>query len=705
LKPPLSFVLRYVHITQLKNLNMINKKIHLVIFLFLSFCSYAQIDELKIPFSEPVPVINFGIANSFILKNGLTVLVYPNHKSPKVAIILQIDNPPRLLKENKGVDALLSKMLGNGTTTLPKDKFNEEIDLYGASLYFWDKGASLNVLSEHFPRMLQLMADGAIYPNFNQSDFEKEKASYLANLKSDENNVRSVSRKVQQVFLFTKDYPFGEIIKEENIDNVTLNKVKEYYKSNFIPNKAYLVIVGDVNLSNVKKKVINLFSKWQSGIVDEITYPQPKNSVKTEIDFINMPNAVQSEITVSNIINLKMNSPDYFAALLVNEILSEVLPARLNGSLRVKHGYTHGSYSTISSSKYVGSFKANASVHNEVIDSAIVQLINELNKIRDYKVTKQDLENAKASYIETFSKGSEKLETIAKFALTIKKEKLTNDYYTTYLQKINAVTLNDVQLAAKKYIKPKRAKIIVVGNGLDEIYKLEKLPYKIVYYNKFGEPSSKPDLSKPIPKGITVDSIFSMYFKAIGGREKLKNIKGIVINSEAKIHNVKIEIEEKRMVPNKYSKSTKIMGKSIGKTVFNNDKGFEIHGDEKEYLDGEQLINVKREVPVFPELEYLNENSKLLKIVAVKGNYAYEVTVNNGFNVYYDVKSGLKVKQVKFGILSNGKKYKIITFFSDYRAINGVKFPFQINLNVSHQHFNYKVTSIKINSNVNEDDF
>jgi len=684
---------------------MINKKIHLVIFLFLSFCCYAQIDELKLSLSEPAPKINFGIASSFILKNGLTVLVYPNHKSPKVAIILQIDNPPRLLKENKGVDALLGKMLGNGTTTIPKDKFNEEINFYGASLYFWDKGVSLNVLSEHFPRMLQLMADGAIYPNFNQSDFDKEKASYLASLKSDEKNVRSVSRKVQQVILFTKDHPFGEITKEENIDNVTLDKVKEYYKSNFTPNNAFLVIVGDVNIKDVKKMVVNLFSNWQNAVVVKSKLPEINNVATTEIDFVNMPNAVQSEITVSNIINLKMNSPDYFAALLVNEILSGDLPARLNGNLKVKHGYAHSTYSTISSSKYVGSFKATASVGNEVIDSAIVQLINELSKIRDYKVTKQDLENAKASYIETFIKSSEKQETIARFALNIKKEKLTNDYYTTYLQKINAVTINDVQLAAKKYIKPKRAKIIVIGKGLSDIYKLEKLPYKIVYYNRFGEPSIRPYLSKPIPKGITIDSVFSMYFKAIGGREKIKNIKGIVINSEAKIHNVKIEIEEKRMTPNKYSKSTKIMGKSLGKTVFNNDKGFEIHGDEKEYFKGEQLMNVKHEVSAFPELEYLGKGAILTKIVAINGKYAYEVKVNEGLIIYYDVKSGLKLKQVRYGILSNGKNYTISKYFSNYKLIKGVKFPFQINLNVSHQQFNYKVMSIKINSEVTANDF
>ena len=135
----------------------------------------AQLDRSIMPKPGPSPEINLKDAERFELKNGLKVLVVENHKLPRVSIQLRIDNPPILEGDKAGVSSLTASLLGNGSTTIPKDEFNEEVDFIGARINFGAQSAFASSLSKYFPRILELMADAAIHPNFTQEEFEKEK--------------------------------------------------------------------------------------------------------------------------------------------------------------------------------------------------------------------------------------------------------------------------------------------------------------------------------------------------------------------------------------------------------------------------------------------------------------------------------------------------------------------------------------------------
>ena len=144
----------------------------------------AQVDRSIMPKSGPSPEIKLQEPQTFSLKNGLQIMVVENHKLPRVSIQLTMDNSPVLEANKAGVSGLTGALLGNGSTTIDKDSFNEEIDFMGARMSFGSESAFASSLSQYFPRMVELMADAAINPNFTEEEFAKEKSKITYRIKS-----------------------------------------------------------------------------------------------------------------------------------------------------------------------------------------------------------------------------------------------------------------------------------------------------------------------------------------------------------------------------------------------------------------------------------------------------------------------------------------------------------------------------------------
>ena len=179
----------------------------LLLALFSFIAIQAQVDRTVMPTPGPAPEVNLGTPQSFKLNNGLKVLVVENHKLPRVSIQLSIDNPPILEGNKAGMSSLTGSLLGQGTKTITKEAFNEEIDFLGARLYFSSQGAYAQSLSKYFARMMELMADAAINPKFTQEEFDKEKDKLITGLKSEEKVVSSISSRAQRALAYGKNHP------------------------------------------------------------------------------------------------------------------------------------------------------------------------------------------------------------------------------------------------------------------------------------------------------------------------------------------------------------------------------------------------------------------------------------------------------------------------------------------------------------------
>ena len=444
------------------------KSIFVLSGLFLSLIMQAQI--IPQPKAGVAPTIKIGKPETFELKNGLKVLVVENHKLPRVTFNLTIDNAPYFEGDKKGVAELTSALIGSGTKTISKAAFNEEVDFLGARINFSTDGASASTLSKFAGRVLELMADGALNPEFTQEEFDKQKAKIIEGLKSEEKDVSAVAARVGDVLTFGKNHPSGEYISEATLNNVTLADVIANYNTYFVPGNAYLIIVGDVKFEDTKKVVEKLFNTWKPAIAPNVSFNDPKDVQYSQINFIDMPNAVQSEVAVANVSNLKMTDADYFPVLVANQIFGGDFNSYINMNLREAHGWTYGAGSSIRGDKYVSKFEISTQVRNAVTDSTVVEIFKEYKKIRTEKVSDELLASVKAGYVGRFVMQIEKPQTVAGYALKIETQALPTDFYENYIKSINAVTADDVLRVAKKYFLEDNARIIIVGKATDVLF-------------------------------------------------------------------------------------------------------------------------------------------------------------------------------------------------------------------------------------------
>lgn len=673
--------------------------------LFFTFTTMQAQNDRKQPKPGPAPVVNVGKPQRFTLDNGLKVMVVENSKLPRVSYNLQIDNAPYVEGSKKGVDDLTSALMGNGTSKISKDAFNEEIDFIGADINFSSNGAYASGLSKYAGRILELMAQGCLDPNFTQVELDKEKAKLIEGLKSNEKNVASTLARVENVLAFGKNHPAGEYLTEQSINNVTLNDLSQHYHTYFVPQNAYLVVIGDVKFADVKAKVEQAFQEWDKATAPQIAYADPKNVQYTQINFIDMPNAVQSEISLVNTVNLKMTDKDYFAVLLANQVLGGDFNSYLNMNLREKHGWTYGARSSINGDKYVSKFKAASQVRNMVTDSAVVEFLKEIKRIRTEKVTDEMLNGVKAGYIGKFVMNIQKPETVARLALMSETQKLPADFYENYIKSINAVTADEVMAAAKKYFLGDNIRIVIAGKGSEVLPGLEKLKIPIFYFDKFGNPAQKQE-AKKADASVTVKTVVDKYIAAIGGEPAVKKVKTVAISSNGSVQGQAVDFNIKTSAEGKLVLALNMpaMGMTLMKRCVTPTMGYLEGQGQKKTFEGDELKAMQEQAHPFFELGFIN-NPKITfaGIEKINDADAYVIKTSKA-KIFYDVKTGYRVA-VETEQKAGDQTMKSYLYYSDYKDVKGIKYPHKMILEAGPMPLEFTVTEVKVNEGVSDADF
>ena len=680
------------------------KKTFSILLFLLTFTVFAQIDRSQQPQPGPAPVIQLGEPEHFTLNNGLTVLIVENNKLPRAAVSLSLDNSPIAEGELAGVSAMTAALLGKGSATIDKDSFNEEVDFMGATINFGSQSASASSLSRYFGRVLELMADAALHPNFTQEEFDKEKDILLDGIKSGEKSVTTAARRVENLLAYGKDHPYGEYVSKESVERVKLADVDAFYKRYFLPNNAYLVIVGDVDAGDLKKQVKKLFGKWKKKNLSTDPIPDVTNVSTTQIDFVNMPNAVQTEVTVQNTVSLRKKDADYFPLLIANGILGGGGEARLFLNLREDKGYTYGSYSSMGNNKYTASrFRASASVRNAVVDSAVVELLYEIDRMKKEVVSDEELNRAKAKYVGSFVRAVEQPSTVAAYALEIETEGLPDDFYTTYLESVNNVTKEDIQRVAQKYFLVDQARVVVTGKASEVLDNLEKVQFNesdisVSYYDKYGNVIDRP-ASFELPDGVSAQSILADYIDAIGGQDAINAIRSLEVSYNANFMGNELEAisintaeEQKQIVK---------MGGNVLATVIVNASGAKVEqmGNSMD-LPPEMAADMQAVIGIIPELKMMeNESITVSGIEEIDGQSAYALEMkgqSTTTTTYYAVESGLKLKQTTVTEMM-GQTQTQDSNYNDYKRFGSLLIPSSTSVPLGPQSVDATLGYVKIN--------
>ncbi len=659
-------------------------------------------DINKMPEAQAAPVIKFKKPKVFKLDNGLTVIVVENHKLPRVNASLRIDNPPVKLRDKKGSDDLLSSLLGSGSQKVSKDEFNKEIDFLGANVGIYDGGFYINSLSKYFPKILALTADQALHPKFTKEEFVKEQEKLIEGLKSSEKSTPAAADRVMKKLAYG-EHPYGEVTSINTVKNVQLKDVENYYKRTFTPNHAYLIVVGDVDFDQVKQMAQKHFGDWSKAPqVRGVALPAIKNVPQTEVDFIHMPNAEQTELKVVHRSDIRKNNPDYPKVLMMNAILGGDFNSYLNMTLREKHGWTYGARSRFGTDKYGDLFKASTSVRNSVADSAVVVTMEQINKIINEKVDPKLLYNNKQKYLGNFVLRMEKPETIANQAYDIYVNNLPKDYYETFLQKIDAVTVDDIQAVAKKYLHPGNARIIVAGNAATTVPGLKKAGYTVKFYDKEGQPAQAPKMNQKIPAGVSVKTVIDKYINAIGGADAVKNTKSLKMVYEGKIQGMVLKLTNAVMAPNKFATQTEAMGMVMSRQVFDGNTGYNMFRGQKQPMSSEEIEKYKKTTQPVSELALLS-NGKLVRMDNFDGQDYYVIADDEGTEHFFNVKTGLKDKEVKHEKMQ-GREMTQPVLYKAYKTVNGLKIPAKIVIINGVQSIEFNLQSAEANQ-VKAEDF
>jgi len=657
------------------------------------------------PKAGPARAIEIGTSSTFTLANGLKVVVVENHKLPQISYQLSIDRDPVLEKEKAGLADMAGSLLATGTTTKSKAEIDEAVDYIGANMSTNGTGGFASSLTKHTDKILGLFSEVILKPSFPPAEFDKIKTQTLSGLQTQKDDPNAISGNVSNALTFGANHPYGEITNEITVSNINLKDCVDYYHANFKPGTAYLVIVGDITPEVAKAKAEKYFGGWPAGKTAPQMYASPKPVEKTQVDFVDKSGAVQSVINITYAVDMKPGSADVIPARVLNSILGSGFSGRLFKNLREDKAYTYGAYSALNADKLAGTFSANASVRNEVTDSAVTQFLIELNKIRNEPVTSTELELAKSFIAGAFARSLESPQTVAGFALNKMMYNLPDDYYDTYLQRLAAVTIDDVSRVAKRYITPDKARIVVVGNKDEVMAKLtsfDKDDGKIQLYDIYANP--KKDES-----GMTADvdpnKLVEAYLTAIGGRSKLDAVTSLDQTYSMELQGIMVTT---RMVQSagKFFMLMSATGMNIMKQVYDGEKGVQEQMGQASPIEGEDLVGVKEQAYLFPERMYNTTGfmTEVKGVEEINGKSCYKLLVTrpsgSKSTEFYDKETFLKVKEVKVET-QQGQSVTTISEYSDYEAVDGITVPQTITITgPMPMPLVMKATSIKVNSPV-----
>ena len=686
---------------------------------FMATAINAQVDRTQRPEAGPAPKIQIGQFESFTLENGLKVFVIENHKLPRVSFSLTADIDNMLEGDKVGLSSMAGDLMSAGTESKTKEEIDESIDFMGANLTTYSSGFFASSLTKHMNSLLDITTDILYNPSFPEEELAKMKKRTISGLKASKTNPDAISANIKSVINYGSNHPSGEIQTIEHVENITIEDCKNYFNTYFRPNVSYLVIVGDITIADAKPLVEKYFASWEKADVPGHEYSTPQKPSQTEVHFVNKPGSVQSIVTVTNPINLKLGDEDEIAAKVMNSILGGgVFSGRLMQNLREDKAYTYGARSSLSAGKNFGTFSAGASVRNIVTDSSVTEFMYELRRLVTEKVTEDELSLIKNSMNGSFARSLERPQTIARFALNIEKYNLPKDYYDTYLERLSAVTIDDIYRVAQKYITPENTNIIVVGNKAEVAEKLARFSGsgKVNFYDFKGN-ALEEENKKELPEGLTAQSVIDNYIYKISNtsnakqlKKKLKKTKSFTMKMKGEIQGFALEMTQVK-TGDKSSTVMTAMGQTMQQSVFDGKSGYSSNMQTgKKDMEADEIEDAKMEAKLISEMHYeeYGFQIKLIGIETHNGNDVYVVEEispeGRKTTTYYNAENKLKVYSSSVRKSEQGE-FTIESEFNDYKEVDGFWFPHTIAQSFGPQAIEFEVTSIKVNGDVDADLF
>lgn len=425
----------------------------------------------KAPVNKTVLRVKLPKAEEASLPNGLRVILLHDAKVPTFNMqIVVLTGGLADRADYHGLASFTAALLREGTTKRSSKEIAEQTDALGTTLAANSGLSSLTStvttsgLVENIDQTLDIFADVVRNPSFPQSEVDKYKARTLSQLQFQRSIPQFLAQEAFSKAIYG-NHPAALVIPPaDSLKKLSSKDLAEFHSTYYRPNNAILAVVGDVTMKDLMPKVQKAFGDWQKADIPAVTIPQAPDPAGSMIYLVDRPGSVQTVLQLGTL-GIERTSPDYFAVLLADRVLGGGPSGRLFLNLREDKGYTYGAYSNFGSSKYRGTWTASSEVRTEVTDGAMKEFKYELTRLGTEKVSVDELENAKRAIIGGFALSLEQPGSLLQNIITQKLYNLPADYWDTYPQKVSAITADDVQRVAQKYIDMKHLQVVAVGDA------------------------------------------------------------------------------------------------------------------------------------------------------------------------------------------------------------------------------------------------
>ncbi len=449
----------------------------------------------------PHPIV-IPSARETVLSNGLSVVVVEDTRLPLVSFRLGLRvgssfDPPKL----PGLTDLLAGLLPEGTESRTSREIADEVARVGASL---SAGANsdytivaASALKQFSDQILALLAEVVLHPTFPENEVELAKQNTKESLRQQRAQPSFLATEMVSKVMFG-NHPYSVVAPTpESLDLCSRDEVVNFHKTKFAPNNGVFIVVGDIRYDEVIARLESLFSTWSPGEALSTQFPAPPVRTKRSAYLVDRPGSAQSNIVIANT-GLTRTSPDYFPMLLMHTVLGATASSRLFMNLREEKGYTYGAYTNLDARKTAGTFRSTAEVRTAVTGDSLKEFFFELVRIRSERVSDKEINDAKSYLTGVFPIRLETQEGLIDQLVQIKMLNLPSNYLETYRERVQAVTVDEIQRVAQTYVKPDEAALIVVGDGAAVVDQIRPYCEDIETYSTSGKRKEKSSTTVPV---------------------------------------------------------------------------------------------------------------------------------------------------------------------------------------------------------------
>ncbi len=414
------------------------------------------------------------------LSNGVRIYGIEQNELPLINFSITIKGGLMLDDINKvGAANLMSDIMMEGTKTKTPIELEEAIDDLGASINMYTTKESIvidaNCLASKFFDVYGLVEEILFEPRWDEKEFERIKRETIERISRSKADPSAVASGVFDKLIYGDKNIFSKNISgtEESVTSISINDLKAFYSSYFVPNLSAITIVGDISEDKAVSTFQSLELKWKKKEVEIKDYPLPSKQQIAALYFVDFPDAKQSVIRIGNL-SLAYTDQDFYPATVMNYKLGGSFSGNVNLILREEKGYTYGARTAFNGSLYPGYFAATASVNSSATLESVQIFVDEMNKYRE-GVPASDLEFTRNALIRSNARAFETLGALRGMLNSIATYNLPFDYVKQREDFVRNFTEDQLKELAQKYIEPNVMTYLIVGDAKTQLEPLKKL--------------------------------------------------------------------------------------------------------------------------------------------------------------------------------------------------------------------------------------